>query len=67
MTIWVAGMTCKACERRISNAPKTLPGVIPATASTRKGTAGLIATNQASRVTVDKTITAPGYGLGRSG
>jgi len=25
MTIWVARMTCKACERRISNALKTVP------------------------------------------
>jgi len=43
-----------------------LPGVIYATASTHGGTASLIATSQASRVSIDKTITALGYGLGRS-
>jgi hypothetical protein len=43
-----------------------LPGVIYAIASTHRGTASLIATSQASRVSIDKTITALGYGLGRS-
>ena len=65
ITLWVAGMTCKACERRISSALRSLPGVISATASTRKATASLIATDQASRATIDETITAQGYGLGR--
>ena len=66
ITVSVAGMTCSACERRISRALSALPGVISATASTRKGTASLITTSQASRASIDKTITALGYRLGRS-
>ena len=66
VTVSVAGMTCAACERRIAKALTALPGVISATASTRKGTASLIATSQASRASIDKTISDLGYGLGRS-
>ena len=66
ITVSVAGMTCSACERRISKALTALPGVVSATASTRKGTASLITTSEASRASIDKTITALGYGLGRS-
>ena len=66
ITVSVAGMTCTACERRISKALTALPGVVSATASTRKGTASLITTSQASRASIDKTITGLGYGLGRS-
>jgi len=62
----VAGMTCNACERRIAKALTALPGVVSATASTRKGTASLIVTSAASRASIDKAITGLGYGLGRS-
>jgi len=66
ITVPVSGMTCTACERRIAKALNTLPGVVSATASTRKGTASLITTSEASRASIDKTITGLGYGLGRS-
>lgn len=66
ITVTVAGMTCTACERRISKALTALPGVISATASTRKGTATLITTSEASRPSIDEAITGLGYGLGRS-
>jgi sulfite exporter TauE/SafE/copper chaperone CopZ len=66
ITVSVAGMTCTACERRISKALTALPGVVSATASTRKGTASLITTSQVSRASIDKAITGLGYGLGRS-
>jgi sulfite exporter TauE/SafE/copper chaperone CopZ len=66
ITVPVAGMTCVACERRIAKALKALPGVISATASTRKGTASIIATSQASRAAVEATISSLGYGVGRS-
>jgi len=66
ITVSVAGMTCTACERRIAKALTALPGVISATASTRKGTASLIATSQVSRASIDKTIRDLGYRLGRS-
>jgi len=62
----VAGMTCNACERRIAKTLTALPGVVSATASTRKGTASLIVTSAASRASIDKAITGLGYGLGRS-
>jgi sulfite exporter TauE/SafE/copper chaperone CopZ len=66
ITVSVAGMTCTACERRISKALTSLPGVVSATASTRKGTASLITTSQVSRASIDEAITGLGYGLGRS-
>ena len=66
ITVSVAGMTCSACERRIAKTLTALPGVVSATASTRKGTASLIVTSQASRASIDRAITALGYGLGRS-
>jgi uncharacterized protein len=66
ITVPVSGMTCRACERRIAKALNALPGVVSATASTRKGTASLIVTSEASRASIDKAISALGYGLGRS-
>lgn len=66
ITVPVSGMTCNACERRIAKSLTALPGVISATASTRKGTASLIITGQASRASIDKAIRGLGYGLGRS-
>lgn len=66
ITVPVSGMTCTACERRIAKALKKLPGVVSATASTRKGTASLITTSEASRASIDMTIAALGYGTGRS-
>jgi sulfite exporter TauE/SafE/copper chaperone CopZ len=66
ITVSVAGMTCTACERRISKALNALPGVVSATASTRKGTASLITTSEVSRTSIDNAITGLGYGLGRS-
>jgi uncharacterized protein len=66
ITVSVSGMTCTACERRISKALTALPGVVSATASTRKGTASLIVTGEVSRASIDKAITRLGYGLGRS-
>jgi len=59
-------MTCAACERRISKALSKLPGVISATASTRKGTASLIATDEASRASMEAAIVKLGYRLGGS-
>jgi len=66
ITLPVAGMTCAACERRVTKALTALPGVVSATASTRKGTASLIVTGQASRTSIEGAITGLGYGLGRS-
>jgi len=66
ITVPVAGMTCSACERRITKALTALPGVVSATASTRKGSASLIVTGEANRGSINKAITGLGYGLGRS-
>lgn len=66
ITLPVAGMTCAACEKRISKALLALPGVASASASTRTGSASLIVTDQASRASIDKAITDLGYRLGRS-
>jgi len=66
ITLPVAGMSCTACERRITKALTALPGVISATASTRKGSASLIVTSQAGRASIERAIIDLGYGLGRS-
>ena len=66
ITLSVVGMTCTSCERRIAKALTALPGVISASASTRKGTASLITTNQASRESIEKAIVKLGYRLGGS-
>ncbi len=66
ITLPVAGMTCTACERRITKALKALPGVVSASASARKGSASLITTSLASRESIEKAILATGYRLGGS-
>lgn len=66
ITLSVAGMTCTACERRIAKALTALPGVISASASTRKGTASLITTNEASHSSIEAAIVKLGYRLGGS-
>ena len=66
ITVPVAGMTCNACEKHIAKTLTALPGVISATASTRKGSASLIVTSEANRGSINKAITGLGYGLGRS-
>jgi sulfite exporter TauE/SafE len=43
-----------------------LPGVISASASTRKGSASLIVTSEASRASIEEAITAAGYRLAGS-
>jgi len=66
ITVPVAGMTCTACERRIAKALTALPGVVSASASTRKGTASLIVTNESSRASIEAAIVKLGYRLGGS-
>lgn len=66
ITLPVAGMTCTACERRIAKALRSLPGVISASASARRGTASLITTSQASRASIEVAILTCGYRLGGS-
>ena len=66
ITLSVAGMTCTACERRITKALTKLPGVISASASARKGSASLITTSEASRASIEQAIIACGYRLGGS-
>ncbi len=66
ITLPIAGMTCTACERRITKALKALPGVVSASASARKGSASLITTSEASRDSIDKAISSLGYRVGGS-
>jgi sulfite exporter TauE/SafE/copper chaperone CopZ len=66
ITVAVAGMTCAACEQRIAKALRTLPGVVSASASARKATASLIVTAEVSRASIEETIDALGYLVGRS-
>ena len=66
ITVPVAGMTCTACERRITKALTALPGVVSASASTRKGTASLIVTSESSRASIEAAIVKLGYRLGGS-
>lgn len=66
ITLPVAGMTCAACERRITKALSKLPGVISASASARKGSASLIINSQASHASIEGAIRTCGYRLGGS-
>lgn len=66
VTLSVAGMTCTACERRISQALVKVQGVISASASTRKGSASLIVTSEANRASIERAIVDLGYRLGSS-
>jgi len=63
ITVPVAGMTCTACERRIAKALTALPGVVSASASTRKGTASLIVTNESSHASIEAAIGPSPYGM----
>jgi len=66
ITLPVAGMTCTACEKRIAKALKALPGVVSATASARKGSATVIATDEVSRASIEAAIVKLGYKVGGS-
>ncbi|MHB1475621.1 MAG: heavy-metal-associated domain-containing protein [Dermatophilaceae bacterium] len=59
-------MSGASCERRIAKALTALPGVISASASTRKGTVSLIATDQASRASIEAAVVKLGYRPGGS-
>ena len=61
MTVRVAGMTCGACERRVSAAIGALPGVSSVQVSAARGRATLTAEQLPTRDALDKAIRAAGY------
>lgn len=62
----VAGMTCRACETKISRALSKVPGVATATASSRRGVATVEASGPISRSGLVAAVRHAGYEVGAS-
>jgi sulfite exporter TauE/SafE/copper chaperone CopZ len=65
----VAGMTCRACETRVSRALTKVPGVESAVVSVRRGEASLIVADDVDRPALERSVEAAvagaGYRVGR--
>ena len=61
LTVPVTGMTCQACEKRVTRALERLPGVDTATVSVVRGTATLHGSALPDRSRVDAAIRSAGY------
>lgn len=61
----VRGMTCAACERRISKALGTVPGVTEATVSARRGRATIRTDRDVPRSALVRAVRRAGYEVGR--
>lgn len=65
----VAGMTCRACETRVTKALRRVPGVLDAEVSVRRGTAVLTVADDAAVPDLDARVSAAvekaGYRVGR--
>ena len=57
----VQGMTCRACEVRVTRAPREVPGVARATVSVRRGTARIHTDGPVPRRLLVSTVEAAGY------
>ena len=64
MTVHVTGMTCRACETRVSKALTRLPGVVDARASSMSGVATLTVTEPPPPEAVAAAVEAAGYEVG---
>ena len=64
MTVHVTGMTCRACETRVSKALRRLPGVVEARASSMSGVAILTVTDPPPPESVAAAVAAAGYEVG---
>lgn len=60
-TVPVTGMTCTACERRVSKALLRLPGVETVEVSSTRGTATLTGAALPDRARIDAAIRSAGY------
>ena len=61
VTVPVTGMTCAACEKRVTKALLRLPGVHTATVSVPRGTATLHGNSLPARPEIDAAIRRAGY------
>lgn len=64
LTVHVTGMTCRACETRVSKALTRLPGVVDARASSMSGVATLTVTEPPPPEAVAAAVEAAGYEVG---
>ena len=62
----VTGMTCAACEQKVTRALSALPGVLRAKVSARHGRATLTVTRAPSRADVSRALESAGYSLGHT-
>lgn len=65
----VAGMTCRACETRVTKALRTVPGVLDADVSVRRGSAVLTVADDAAEdleARVSAVVERAGYRVGRA-
>jgi uncharacterized protein len=61
----VRGMTCTACERRVTAALDKVPGVVGVAVSARRGTARLRIRGPANSAALHEAIRGAGYDVGR--
>lgn len=63
LEISVSGMSCPACEKKVSKALKKIPGVVSAEASFVKGSAKITAAREVSNAEVSAALSGAGYAL----
>jgi sulfite exporter TauE/SafE/copper chaperone CopZ len=64
VTVHVTGMTCRACENRVSKALRAVPGVVDARASSMSGNVILTVTEPPAPEAVEAAVTRAGYAVG---
>jgi uncharacterized protein len=60
-TVPITGMTCAACERRVSSALLALPGVVEVQVSSTRGTATISAGVLPARASIETAVRSAGY------
>lgn len=60
----VDGMTCVACERRVSRAVRRIPGVVTATASAVRGRVVVVSNGPLDRARMSEAVQEAGYRVG---
>lgn len=63
LEIQVSGMSCPACEKKVSKALKKIPGVVVAEASFVKGAAKITAAREVKTAEISAALSGSGYAL----
>ncbi len=66
VTVPITGMTCDACEKRVTRALRRVPGVTAVSVSATRGTATVTADGPLDRSQLDAAIRYAGYEPGRA-